>query len=142
MHLTPLPKRFRRNNDSVRRDLQAPQFNLAAGPIHFLLLPGSESLVVDEGKRHTLRHADCFEFYDSCNGFCDLVQQKAMNVEKLKDDNKGLPPSFLPAVDACLRQWANSRKAWSDKIHADLDSERTEPTSGFSCGGRKPTPIS
>jgi hypothetical protein len=58
------------------------------------------------------------------SSFCDLVQQKAISIEKLKDEYRDLGHTFLSAVDRCLKQWADSRKQWSDKMQTDSDSQK------------------
>ena len=60
----------------------------------------------------------------SYNGFSELIQQKAMAIEKLKDDYPNIPHGFVLAVDNCVQDWSDAKRDWWNKIKAESGSSK------------------
>jgi hypothetical protein len=63
------------------------------------------------------------ELGTSYNSFSELLQSKALSVERIKDlRGGGLPHTFLWHVDECVDNYNRSRKEWKESIEAEYSS--------------------
>ncbi len=54
------------------------------------------------------------------NRFCDLVQEKALAIEKIKDlRGDGIPVGFIQHANRCIERLNDSKEEWLDAIKAE-----------------------
>lgn len=56
--------------------------------------------------------------------FCDLLQEKALAIEKIKDSGGRVPSQFQMSLEGCIHHWAESKKWWYDEINDDSPSAK------------------
>jgi hypothetical protein len=62
----------------------------------------------------------------SYNRFCEVLQEKAMTVEKLKDacPDPDRMRDFLYQADECIDRWVRAKDHWRDKIEAEGEGSK------------------